>query len=321
MESLREGSLDMAVAAAEPVQQLRERKAESNLSTTRSASKLGKDAVSGSPTPLKQVVMVFAFVGFLMWVAYKVATGKYYTPRSNFGFYLGVVGSVMMLALLAYPLRKHVRFMHRWGALKHWFRWHMIMGIVGPTLILFHSTFHLRSLNATIALVSMLIVMASGVIGRFVYTRIHYGLYGSRATLERVQQEFTGQSDDMRPRFHMVPRVEEWLKSYARRGNQVDRSLVTMWWHLFSLGWKRRLCAFRCARELRAILRRERHPEFPGGAPEAIHLAKRFLREAERVAEFTTYERLFSLWHILHIPLIYLLAASTVFHIIAVYMY
>lgn len=60
---------------------------------------------------------------------------------------------------------------------------------------------------------------------------------------------------------------------------------------------------------------------FEGGAPEAVRLVKRFLRDAERVAEFTTYERLFSLWHILHIPLIYLLAASTIFHIIAVYMY
>lgn len=268
-----------------------------------------------------KALMSTVMICLLAWVAYKVAAGKYYTPRSGFGFYLGVVGSLMMVALLAYPLRKHVRFMYRWGALKHWFRWHMIMGIVGPTLILFHSTFHLRSLNATIALVSMLIVVASGVIGRFVYTRIHYGLYGSRATLERVQQEFAGRSDDMRSRFHMVPRVEEWLKSFERVANQVERSFVTMWWHLFSLGWKRRLCAFRCARELRAILRQERHPEFRGGAPEAIHLAKRFLREAERVAGFTAYERLFSLWHILHIPLIYLLAASTIFHIIAVYMY
>jgi hypothetical protein len=94
-----------------------------------------------------------------------------------------------------------------------------------------------------------------------------------------------------------------------------------MWWHLLALGWRRRLCTLRCAMELRAILRRARYPEFPGGATEAIHLAKRYLREAERVAEFTTYERLFSLWHVLHIPLIYLLAASTIFHIIAVYMY
>lgn len=311
----------MAVAAAEPVQQLRERKAESNLSTTRSASKLGKDAVSGSPTPLKQVVMVFAFVGFLMWVAYKVATGKYYTPRSNFGFYLGVVGSVMMLLMLAYPLRKHVSFMQRWGSLKNWFRLHMIMGIVGPTLVLFHSTFHLRSANATIALCSMLGVVISGIIGRFVYTKIHYGLYGRRATLGSLREELAGLSDNAKSRLHFAPRVEQWLQSFERESMQLDRTFTS---HLFSpltIGLKRSVLTFRCSRELRKILKAERHPELRGGAPEAICLASSYLRECERVAQFSTYERLFSLWHVLHIPLIYVLAACTIFHIVAAYMY
>jgi hypothetical protein len=269
---------------------------------------------------MKRLLTFLTFI-LSIWVAYKVATGKYYTPRSNFGFYLGVVGSVMMLALLLYPLRKHVHFMQRWGALKHWFRWHMIMGIVGPTLILFHSTFHLRSLNATIALISMLIVVISGVIGRFVYTKIHYGLYGSRATLEKVRQEFTGSSDSLKSWFHMAPRVEHWLHTFESEANRPERSFITMWWHLFALGWKRRLYAFRCAKELRAVIGPTRSFEFRGGAADAIRLANRYLRDAERVAEFATYERVFSLWHILHIPLMYLLAASTVFHIIAVYMY
>ena len=58
----------------------------------------------------------------LVATACVVAQGNYYTPRSNFGFYLGVVGALMMVAMLTYPLRKHVRFMQGWGALKHWFR-------------------------------------------------------------------------------------------------------------------------------------------------------------------------------------------------------
>ena len=174
---------------AEPLPQVKEGRSEIPRLVRQAASRSDEELSSQFGERIKPLLMFIAF-GLSIWMAYKVASGNYYTPRSNFGFYLGVVGSVMMLALLLYPLRKHVRFMQRWGALKHWFRWHMIMGIVGPTLILFHSTFHLRSLNATIALVSMLIVVISGVIGRFVYTKIHYGLYGSRATLEKVRQEF-----------------------------------------------------------------------------------------------------------------------------------
>jgi len=272
-------------------------------------------------TASRSRVLIPIGIGLIGYAAYKVWTGTYYTSHSDFAFYLGVVGALMMVAMLTYPLRKRLRAMQRWGALKHWFRWHMIMGIAGPTLVLFHSTFHLRSLNATIALTSMLIVAASGLIGRFVYTRIHHGLYGRRATLEQIQQEFAGQSDDMKSRFHMVPRIEHWLKSYEQITRQITPSLATIWWHPVALGWKRHVYSFRCGRELRRAFREERHPEFPGGVPEAIRLARRYLRQAERVAEFTTYERLFSLWHVLHIPLIVLLAASAIFHVIAVYMY
>ena len=102
------------MATAEPLPQVRERTTEASRPATRLASRPDEDATSGSPS-LPGRLLAFVLVGLSMWVAYKVATEKYYTPRSNFGFYLGVVGSVMMLLMLAYPLRKHVRFMHRWG--------------------------------------------------------------------------------------------------------------------------------------------------------------------------------------------------------------
>src|SRR6267143_996137 len=305
---------------AEPLPQVRKRTTEASRPATRLGSKPDEDVTSDSPS-LPGRLLVFVLVGLSMWVAYKVGTGKYYTPRSNFGFYLGVVGSVMMLLMLAYPLRKYVGFMRRWGALKNWFRLHMIMGIVGPTLVLFHSTFHLRSTNATVALFSMLGVVISGIIGRFIYTKIHYGLYGRRATLEKIRAEFAGHSNDAKSRLHFAPRVEQWLQSFERDSKQLDRSFTSHLFSPFTVGSKRIILAFRCGRELRRILKTERHPEFHGGASEAIQLASSYLRECQRVAQFSTFERFFSLWHVLHVPLIYILAACTIFHIVAAYMY
>ncbi len=308
------------MAIAEPLQQVRDRTTEASPPETGLASKPDEDATSNAPSLLRRL-LTFALVGFSVWVAYKVATEKYYTPRSDFGFYLGVVGSVMMLLMLAYPLRKHVHFMRSWGALKNWFRLHMIMGIVGPTLVLFHSTFHLRSINATVALFSMLGVVISGIIGRFIYTKIHHGLYGRRATLGKARESLAGRSNDAKSRLHFAPRVEQWLQSFERDSMQLDRSVTS---HLFSpltIGSKRIILAFRCSRELRRILKTERHPEFRGSESEAIQLSSSYLRECQRVAQFSTYERLFSLWHVLHIPLIYILAACTIFHIVAAYMY
>jgi len=294
---------------------------ETSVSPVREASgKHSFDNTQKRPSSLRQLIGVL-ITAFVIWAAYLVAVGNYYTPRSGFGFYIGVVGTVMMLALLAYPLRKHVSWMQRWGALKHWFRIHMIMGIAGPALVLFHSTFHIRSTNAAVALASMLGVVVSGVVGRFVYTKIHFGLYGSRATLEKAKEELSGRAGETKSRLHFAPKVEHWLQSYERMATETDRSLTSSAWHFLTLGVTRFAIEFRCARELKRLLRSERRPEFRGGAPEAVALVSSYLGEIERVAQFTTYERLFSLWHVLHIPLIYLLAASTIFHVLAAYMY
>jgi hypothetical protein len=266
-------------------------------------------------------LVALAIGGLVTWAAYKVAYGKYYTPRSNFGFYLGVVGTLMMLALLAYPLRKRVRWMQRWGALKHWFRVHMWLGILGPTLVLFHSTFHIRSTNAAVALFSMLFVVASGIIGRFVYTQIHYGLYGRRATLEKIQEEWLSHADDTKSRLHFAPQIERWVRSFEEDALEHERAFPMNLLHFAWLGLSRRWVTFRCTRQLRRIWRLDSSPSARKGVSTAYPLVPSYLREVQRVAQFGAYERLFSLWHVLHVPLIYLLAASTIFHIIAVYMY
>jgi hypothetical protein len=259
--------------------------------------------------------------GIVCWAAYLVAQGKYYTPRSDAGFYLGVIGTLVMVALFAYPLRKHVRLFHRWGQLKHWFRVHMWLGILGPLLILFHSTFHIRSTNGAVALFSMLFVVASGIVGRFVYTQIHYGLYGRRATLERLQQEFQLHRSEANPQFHIAPRVEQWIHRFERHALGQDRSLLLNASAFVGLGLRRRWVTFRCTRELHRIGRLDPSPRTRKAASEAVPLIPSYLREVQQVAQFSAYEQLFSLWHVLHVPLIYLLAASTAFHILAAYMY
>lgn len=263
----------------------------------------------------------FISVAFLVWLGWTVDHGKYYTPRSGLGFYLGVVGTLMMLALLAYPLRKHVPWMQRWGALKHWFRVHMILGIIGPTLVLFHSTFHIRSMNAAVALFSMVFVVGSGIIGRFVYTQIHYGLYGRRAILGKLQEALRSQADATKSRLHFAPQVDQWVQGFERYAKEGERSFLTNLLRVPTLALRRRYVEFRCARQLRWIRRHDQSPSVRRIVSDVLAFIPAYLKEVQRVAQFGMYERLFSLWHVLHIPLIYILAASTMFHVIAVYMY
>jgi hypothetical protein len=52
----------------------------------------------------------------------------------------------------------------------------------------------------------------------------------------------------------------------------------------------------------------------------AAYIDKRLVA-TRRVAEFQAYERLFSLWHALHLPLIFMLIVAAVVHIVAVHVY
>ena len=63
----------------------------------------------------------------------------------------------------------------------------MVLGVVGPILVLFHANFHLGATNSNVALICMLLVAGSGVIGRYIYTRMHAHLDGSEDTLEELQ--------------------------------------------------------------------------------------------------------------------------------------
>jgi hypothetical protein len=47
----------------------------------------------------------------------------------------------------------------------------------------------------------------------------------------------------------------------------------------------------------------------------------RRLAASRRVAGFEGYERMFSLWHALHIPLIFMMIIAAVIHVIAVHVY
>jgi hypothetical protein len=54
---------------------------------------------------------------------------------------------------------------------------------------------------------------------------------------------------------------------------------------------------------------------------QARALTRHFLVSVVRVAQFTAYERLFALWHVLHVPFVYLLVLTACFHVFAVHAY
>ena len=198
----------------------------------------------------------------------------------------------------------------------------MICGILGPLLILFHSTFHARSLNAMVALTCMILVTVSGIVGRFIYRRIHHGLYGSRATLEELQRELKEQLAALDPLLTWLPTVSREMERFSLLAGDRPQGWRQRTAHFLTLGGKRYLAG----RRIRRVIATDHSAhDGPSSSPAAFRaLLKTIdatLRAVQRTAQFAIYERLFSLWHVLHVPIVYMLVISAIVHVAAVHMY
>jgi hypothetical protein len=253
----------------------------------------------------------------LIWLGWKVAQGKYYKSGIGLGYNLGLAGGLMMLTLLLYSARKHLKFMQGLGKLKYWFQIHMSLGVIGPILVIFHTTFRLGSLNASIAFYCMLLVAGSGLVGRFVYTRIHKGLYGSRSSLKDAHDDLAGTQGDIKSKLHFFPKVEKKIKYFEYLALEKKRGFFAGIWFFLSFDARRMLLAWQCKRYIYSKL----NADMKDVAADASKLVSQYLVQIQSVAQFKKFEQIFSAWHVLHIPLMYMMMATAIFHVIWVHMY
>lgn len=93
-------------------------------------------------------------------------------PASElFGHSIGIVGFILMLMTeTLYSLRKRSRSV-RWGKMSTWLQVHIITGLVGPYMVLLHTSWKFNGLAGVTTLLTVIIVI-SGFIGRYIFTRI-----------------------------------------------------------------------------------------------------------------------------------------------------
>jgi hypothetical protein len=113
---------------------------------------------------------------------------RFITPEKGLGYALGIIGGSAMILLLLYPARKRLAWLGPIGTVKAWFQIHMVLGIVGPLLVLFHANFRTGATNSNVALFCMLVVSGSGLVGRYFYSRIHSEFYGKQANLAELRE-------------------------------------------------------------------------------------------------------------------------------------
>jgi len=249
----------------------------------------------------------------------------YLRPDSGFGFVLGILGLVSMVLLCLYSARKRIPVLSGLGSLSSWFRIHMFLGIVGPLAILFHCDFKRGSINSTVALASMLIVFLSGLIGRFIYTKMHQGVYGRRITLAEAKERYEKRRGDARSHGYEFPEIAEELARFEKETLASSRGLIRTLLCCAVLNVRAWILCRRCDWKVRRRMRKRKNSSRVDQSRPVLEAARNvnreYVRAVVKLAEVRLYQRVFALWHAFHIPFIFLMFLAAAIHVVAVHLY
>jgi len=248
----------------------------------------------------------------------KYWSDRYYTPEEGLGYYLGLVGGILMLLAFGYTVFQHTRLFGYKIISKFWLKMHLICGILGPFLIIFHSTFRIGSINGGIALTSMIAMFLTGVMARFIYPKTRLNASENKQRIRELKNELK-----LVGRTIHSQRLDQFTETVLNH----PPNFAAEFWAALSFNWRSRLLYIRMSHDIHINLMKVakqylwKYPTFC----RQKRILKQQLREyiiiLKKVALFRFYARFFYFWRNVHIPLSWLLLMSGVVHVVAVHMF
>ncbi|MBZ5524472.1 MAG: hypothetical protein LAP21_19715 [Acidobacteriia bacterium] len=241
-------------------------------------------------------------------------------PGGQVGLGLGIFGVFLFCLIFLYPIRKRWPWLANIGNSRHWFNFHILMGLIAPVVIAFHAAFKFGGL-AGIAYWIMFSVAVSGIAGRYIFAQIprsrnsaELSLQGSRDMQERLTSELAAQRV-------VHPVALEQLFRLPSPSVVARESIITA---LFTLFWIDLMRPLRVARVRRHVLGFGDKVLTLGGLLSSrngklehiVAVARDQARLSKKLLFLDKSHQIFHLWHVVHRPFSYSFAVLAVAHIV-----
>lgn len=237
-------------------------------------------------------------------------------PSGLLGQSFGIAGLALFLFMWLYPMRKQLRWLSFTGTLGDWMRVHAVMGLALPLLVAVHAAWRFRGLIG-LGYAAMVLVCASGIVGRYLYTRIPR----SRSGLELSRDEATGQRKAL---------ITEIAAALETDPVEVEAALDATLAPAGATGRSGALAALRHMlgddfARWRAVqnLRRRWSAPRPGQPPvagktiqRALGLARREIALAQQLVLLDRTQRLLRYWHVAHRPVAITALLAVMVHVV-----
>ncbi len=230
-------------------------------------------------------------------------------PTGIEGHGYGIVGSCFLIVGVGiYSARKRIRAFSHWGKISNHLQFHIFLCLAGPMLIVYHSTFKLGGLVA-VSFWSMVAVVASGVVGRYLYVQIPKGIQGNELSVAELEQENKKIGEVLQAQYGLDPiflRTMDAMALPSRPASGMSPLEVLDFFFLQSVTRKRKLN--------RALdeLKRSVDPALVGAVRRLVRRRITFMR---RIAFLGQFKQMFHYWHVVHLPFAIVMFVIMLIHI------
>lgn len=246
-------------------------------------------------------IAVTLYLSYVGWTYYQTSLEeRFYHPHHNWfkpsGLYgqgMGILGTLMILfGVVIYIARKRYNFMSKYLRLKYLLEFHIFLCVLGPILILFHTAFKFGGI-VSIAFWSMVAVVLSGVIGRFIYIQIPRTIGGRELSLNEVKSMKTDLTAVLNEKFKLDAQTIELIINFTSE-EQSSQSKTS----------------------ISSLAKLLKSKQFPVNERKSIlKMIKHERTLSRKIGRLQTMQKLFKYWHVVHLPFALLMLVIVIIHV------
>lgn len=228
----------------------------------------------------------------------------WFKPSGIFGHGLGIMGTFLIFfGVTIYIARKRYGFLARFIRLKYLLEFHIFLCVLGPIMILFHTSFKFGGI-VSVAFWSMVAVVLSGVIGRFIYIQIPRTIEGRELSLLELKNIRSEMMEELKQKTALSREYLEELIETAHK-ERTSAGLA----NILQKYWEDRKAIRDIRKQLKDknINRSERR--------QIVKTIRREISLSNKIKRLNTMQRLFKYWHVAHLPFALVMLIIVILHV------
>lgn len=229
-------------------------------------------------------------------------------PTGFIGHGTGIAGSFfMVVGVFGYMARKRIRRFSGIGKLKYWLEFHIFLCTLGPVLVLFHTSFKFGGMVA-ISFWSMVAVVFSGIIGRFIYLQIPRTIQGRELSLSELKNLENELFTELIEKYKISHEILSKLNNNPEYSKPKSKNLFII--RIIKRFWFEHRLLITLNAELKAKGLSGKNYR------EVLHIFKSKIILRRRIEWLVSMENFLRYWHVIHLPFALIMLVIMIVHII-----